>query len=104
METVLERNGTTLTCRIIGTLDTPASPQLEAKLIPAMDGVTDLVLDLSEMSYILSAGIRVLLKAGKLIMKQRGTMRVIGINNSVREIFRTTGLTRICTIDQPPTG
>lgn len=99
METVMERNGSTLTCRIKGILDTPASPQLEAELIPALDGVTALILDLSEMSYILSAGIRVLLKGGKLIMKQRGTMKVIGANNSVREIFRTTGLTRICQME-----
>ena len=100
METVIEKDGTTLTCRIIGTLDTPASPQLEAELIPAMEGIMDLILDLTEMNYILSAGIRVLLKAGKLVMKQRGTMRVRGINDSVREIFRTTGLTRICVMEK----
>ncbi|MBQ3790554.1 MAG: STAS domain-containing protein [Lachnospiraceae bacterium] len=100
METVIEKDGTTLTCRIIGTLDTPASPQLEAELIPAMEGIKDLILDLTEMNYILSAGIRVLLKAGKLVMKQRGTMRVRGINDSVREIFRTTGLTRICVMEK----
>ena len=100
METVIEKDGTTLTCRIIGTLDTPASPQLEAELIPAMEGIKDLILDLTEMNYILSAGIRVLLKAGKLVMKQRGTMRVREINDSVREIFRTTGLTRICVMEK----
>ncbi len=100
METVIEKDGATLTCRIIGTLDTPASPQLEAELIPAMEGIKDLILDLTEMNYILSAGIRVLLKAGKLVMKQRGTMRVRGINDSVREIFRTTGLTRICVMEK----
>ncbi len=100
METVIEKNDTTLTCRIIGTLDTPASPQLEAELIPAMEGMKNLTLDLTEMNYILSAGIRVLLKAGKLVMKQKGTMRVVGINDSVREIFRTTGLTRICVMEK----
>ncbi|MCR5675936.1 MAG: STAS domain-containing protein [Lachnospiraceae bacterium] len=95
METRSERNGASLVFYIRGVLDTQAAPDLEAELIPALEGVTDLTLDVSEMSYILSAGICVIMKAGKTIMKQKGSMKVRGANDSVKDIFRTTGLTRI---------
>ena len=87
-----------LTVAIEGRLDTTTAPQLEAELKESMDGITELVMDLSEMGYISSAGLRVLLSAQK-IMTKKGGMRIIHVNEMVMEVFEVTGFSDILTIE-----
>ncbi|MBR4158194.1 MAG: STAS domain-containing protein [Oscillospiraceae bacterium] len=87
-----------LTVAIEGRLDTTTAPQLEAELKESMDGITELVMDLSEMEYISSAGLRVLLSAQK-IMNRQGGMKVTGVCETVMEVFEVTGFSDILTIE-----
>lgn len=87
-----------LTVALEGRLDTTSAPQLEGELKGALDGVTSLVLDLEGLEYISSAGLRVLLSAQKLMMKQ-GSMKVTNVNETVMEIFEVTGFVDILTIE-----
>ncbi|MDO5576954.1 MAG: STAS domain-containing protein, partial [Fibrobacter sp.] len=50
-----------LTVALTGRLDTNTSPQLEAELKGALDGIKKLIIDLAALEYISSAGLRVLL-------------------------------------------
>ena len=52
------RNGSALTLQLEGRLDTTTSPQLEAELSASLDGVTQLTLDLKQLAYLSSAGLR----------------------------------------------
>ena len=97
MQTTLEKDGSKLTIAVSGRVDTTTSPELEQAVFENTDGITDLVLDLKEMSYISSAGLRVLLKAEKK-MKAQGEMRLINVNNDVMEILDMTGFSDILTI------
>ena len=63
-------DGATLTVEIIGRLDTTTAPKLEAELKTSIDGINKLVLDFAQLEYISSAGLRVLLKSQKTMMKQ----------------------------------
>ncbi len=87
-----------LTVKIDGRLDTTTAPQLEAELKTALDGVKELVFDISDLAYISSAGLRVLLTAQKAMNKQ-GKMVVSGANEAVMEIFEVTGFVDILTIE-----
>ena len=80
-----------------GRLDTVSSPELERELDASLDGVKDLVLDLENLEYISSSGLRVLLKAQKVMTKQ-GEMKVINVNEMIMEIFEVTGFSDILTI------
>lgn len=91
------KENTALTVSLEGRLDTTTAPQLEAELKNALDGVTELTMDLSAMEYISSAGLRVLLSAQKTMNKQ-GEMKVVGANESVKEIFEVTGFSDILNI------
>ena len=91
-------NGTELTVALQGRLDTVTAPELETELKTALEGVTALVIDLSELEYISSAGLRVLLSAQKTMNKQ-GEMKVIHVNETVMEIFEVTGFSDILTIE-----
>ena len=86
-----------LTVALEGRLDTTSSPELEACLGESLDGVKDLVMDLGGLSYISSAGLRVLLSTHKRMMKQ-GSMKVTHVNETVMEIFEVTGFVDILDI------
>lgn len=90
-------DGTTLTIEIIGRLDTTSAPKLEAEIKASIDGITKLVLDFANLEYISSAGLRVLLKSQKTMMKQ-GEMIIINASETVREVFELTGFMDILTL------
>ena len=80
-----------------GRLDTVSAPELEAELKDALDGVSELTLDLEKLEYISSAGLRVLLAAQKE-MNKRGTMKIAHVGETIMEIFEVTGFSEILTI------
>ena len=86
-----------LMVKVSGRLDTATAPQLDDELKGSIEGVEQLVLDLGDLEYISSAGLRVLLSAQKTMNKQ-GTMEVTGVNDVVMEIFEVTGFKEILTI------
>ena len=90
--------GTTLTVKLEGRLDTTTAPQLEKELRDSMDGTTCLVIDLAELAYISSAGLRVLLAMQK-IMNRQGGMIIKNANETVMEVFEVTGFSDILTIE-----
>ena len=89
--------GTTLTIALEGRLDTTTSPQLETLLASELDGVTELVFDFTDLDYLSSAGLRVLLTAQKR-MNQQGAMKLRNVNTTVKEVFDITGFADFLTI------
>ena len=98
MEIKKNQNGTVLTLSLVGRLDTVTAPDLEAALAESLDGIEQLVLDLAELEYISSAGLRVLLASQKK-MSGKGGMVVKNPNADVSEVFEITGFADILTIE-----
>lgn len=80
-----------------GRIDTTTAPQLEAE-VDTIGDATDLVFDFAGVEYISSAGLRVILKAQKLMNKQ-GKMKLINVNDDVMDVFDITGFLDILTIE-----
>ncbi len=97
MEITKKNDGSSLTVAVSGRLDTTTAPQLEEELKDSLNGVTELTMDFSELEYISSAGLRVLLSTQKVMNKQ-GTMELTGVNETVMEVFEVTGFSDILTI------
>lgn len=93
-----ETNASTLKLTLTGRLDTTTAPLLEAELKQSVKDTTELIFDFSGVEYISSAGLRVLLAAQK-VMNRQGSMKLIGVNPSVMEVFEITGFTDILTIE-----
>ena len=91
-------NGTTASFRIIGRLDTTTAPELEAAIDGCAAGIKELVLDCSALEYVSSAGLRVILKAQKL-MNAQGGMKLTNVNETIMEVFDITGFADILTIE-----
>ncbi|MCR4601150.1 MAG: STAS domain-containing protein [Clostridia bacterium] len=91
-------NGTELIVAIVGRLDTTTAPQLDEEINQSIMGVEKLVIDVAEMEYISSAGLRVLLSAHKKMTKQ-GSMVIRNVSEIVMDIFDVTGFSDILTIE-----
>ncbi len=87
-----------VTLALSGRLDTVTAPELEAALDSALEGASELCFDFNELEYISSAGLRVLLKAQK-IMNAKGKMKITGVNETIMEVFDITGFVDILTIE-----
>ena len=82
---------------IEGKLDTNTAPQLQDALIPAFDEAKQVELDFSQLSYVSSAGLRVLLTGQKTAQSKGALMAVRGVSDEIREIFKMTGFDEILT-------
>ena len=83
---------------VVGRLDTITAPTLEKTINEDIDGTKNLVLDLKELEYISSAGLRVLLSAQKK-MQRIGSMTVKNVCDSIMEVFEITGFADILEIE-----
>ena len=91
-------NGELATLVVAGRLDTQTAPELEKEIDDVVTGINELVLDMTGREYVSSAGLRVILKAQK-IMNSKGSMKLTGVNDSIMEVFDITGFIDILTIE-----
>ena len=80
-----------------GRLDTVTAPELESEIKDLPEEITELVLDFENLDYISSAGLRVLLSTQKS-MAGKGGVQIIGVSDTIMEIFDVTGFTDILNI------
>ena len=94
----MKKDGAEYTFLLNGRLDTITSPDLDAKINEVVDDAKKLILDFSELEFISSAGLRVLLGALQA-MEDKGEMVVRNLTPSVREVFEITGFARLFNIE-----
>ena len=91
-------NGEAVTLIVSGRLDTQTAPELEKELDIILSGLKELTFDMTNLEYVSSAGLRVILKAQKA-MNAQGSMKLTGVNDSIMEVFDITGFLDILTIE-----
>ena len=91
-------NGEALTLIVSGRLDTQTAPELEKELDSVLADIKELTFDMTNLEYVSSAGLRVILKAQKA-MNAQGSMKLTGVNDSIMEVFDITGFLDILTIE-----
>lgn len=91
-------DGNKLTYTVSGRLDTNTSPALNDDIAASLGDVKELVIDIKDLEYISSAGVRVLLSAYK-VMKKQGSMILRNVPDIVRNVLSVTGLLDFFTIE-----
>ena len=76
-----------------GRMDSATAPEFEKEIFQKLDGVTDL-------AYLSSAGLRVLLSCQKKMNAAKGSMVVKHVNEIIMEVFEATGFDSILTVEQ----
>jgi anti-sigma B factor antagonist len=79
-----------------GRLDHTLTPQLEKELNQLIDeGHTRLIVDLTEVQYINSGGLRCLVSAWRSARQQQGNVTLCGLNNRLQEVFGMVGFDKV---------
>lgn len=99
MEIKTEKTNDVVILNIIGNLDSNTSGMLEETLIPAIGNEkTKIIIDCSQMGYISSAGLRVLLMAAKKSKHAGGVIVLCALKDHIKEVFDIAGFTAIFSI------
>jgi anti-anti-sigma factor len=89
----VERNGSTATVRVSGDIDLTSAPKLDDEVTGLIeDSVNELTISLSAVSFMDSTGLRVLLKASKLLDASGGTLVLGEPSDPVRRLLEVSGL------------
>lgn len=84
---------------LIGRLDSNSSTEAERAVNESIDDNTNrMVLDFTDLDYISSAGLRVVLIAAKRIKAAKGKLALFGMQPHVKEVFEMSGFLAILTV------
>ncbi len=87
-----------LTVVLGGELNTMTAPELQTAIKADLESIKNLVLDMTNLTYISSAGLRVILSARQKL-GSRGDVVLVGANKEIRAIFAMTGFDKIVKLD-----
>ena len=93
------KNNNSLEFVVSGRLDTSTAPELEAKLKQIDKTIQTLYLNLSNIQYISSAGLRVVLLAHKLMLPTGGKMIIRQPSAFCKQVLSATGMDSILTVE-----
>lgn len=99
MEITKKQEKAGLTLEIEGRLETSTAPKLQEVVENELSGIRHLRIDMKQLEYISSAGLRTLLAAKKKMKAAGGAMVVTGANEEVMEVFKITGFDDILDIE-----
>jgi anti-sigma B factor antagonist len=83
---------------IRGSLDFNSVPDLESRIASIADVVRSAVIDLSDIDYLSSIGVRALLMTGKTIAARGGKLVLFNPRDVVRTVLFTTGVNHVMPI------
>ena len=96
MKIDFNKNDGKLSVSLEGRLDTITAPEFESFLGENYDGTQELTINCEKLTYVSSAGLRVLLGAQK---KTKGSMKLTNVCELVMEVFEMTGFADILVIE-----
>ena len=99
MEVSTERQGDTLIAKAEGRVDGANAREFQAALDAAVnDNERAVILDMENLSYISSAGLRVILLTAKTLQNQKAKFAVCALSGPIQEVFEISGFDKIITI------
>lgn len=93
------RNEGIIQLNVSGRVDFSTSSELQERILQAFQKGRTVVVDLREVDYMSSAGLRALLLGQKTASSKGGSLRLVHVQPSVQEVFNVTGFADILTIE-----
>lgn len=90
--------GDVLTVTLNGKMDTNTTPKIAEAITADVEKAETMILDMKDLKYISSAGLRLLLKLHKA-MSKKGGMKLTNVSETNKEIFDFTGFADILNIE-----
>ncbi|NGX56318.1 MAG: Anti-sigma F factor antagonist [Candidatus Anoxychlamydiales bacterium] len=99
LEINIEEISSKIVLRLVGRIDAKTAPTLQNKIeVLLKEGYKNINLDFSNISYLSSAGLRVLISSTKELEKEKGRLTIFSVLDNVYEIIKLTGFEKILNI------
>jgi anti-sigma B factor antagonist/stage II sporulation protein AA (anti-sigma F factor antagonist) len=83
----------------VGRLDASTAPNLESAVASTLSGGTArIILDMCEVTFISSAGLRVILMTAKQALAAKGGLAIFGLRSAVNDVFEISGFQKFIPI------
>lgn len=99
MEIKKDYNDNELTLSVEGRIDTITSQDLDKEISEELGNFDSLILDFTDLEYISSAGLRVLIATQKKLKADDIPFVIKNVNDTVNEIFKMSGFDKILKIE-----
>ena len=93
------KNEKSLTVKPDGRMDTNTSPELNELTKPKIEGAAELILDMENVPYVSSGGLRVILEWQQIMDDRDGQFKLLHVNDYIKEVLDLTGLLDDLTIE-----
>lgn len=89
---------------LVGDVDGSTAPLVQADVLAAAEPGVKMILQMAQVSYMSSAGLRVLLSVYRQVSMQEGKVILVGLNEEIKDTMSVTGFldffTTTDTLDQ----
>ncbi len=75
-----------------GSLDGKTAPEVQKQVLPGAEGQNKVILDMTRVTYVSSAGLRVLLVLYRQIKAKGGKIALVGMTEEIKDVMSNTGL------------
>jgi anti-anti-sigma factor len=99
MQVTETREGEVIQLSVEGRVDTTTAPDLQKQILDAFQKVRHVVIDFMNVEYISSAGLRALLLGQKTATSKGGSLKILNVNDAVKQVFDMSGFSKILTIE-----
>ncbi|MBQ6098385.1 MAG: STAS domain-containing protein [Methanobrevibacter sp.] len=99
MNIIKNYNEKELTLSVDGRIDTITSKELDNEINEELGNFDSLIIDFTDLEYISSAGLRVLIATQKKLKADDIPFIIKNVNDAVNEIFRMSGFDKILKIE-----
>ena len=99
MDIIKNYNEKELTIEVKDRIDTVTAPDFENEILNEMGKFDSLIIDFTNLEYISSAGLRVLIATQKKLKPENIPMTIRNVNDTINEIFRMSGFDKILKIE-----
>lgn len=102
MQTKIQREGETVTVFLQGELDHHTAPYVRNSIDDALECAHPkaLIMDFSEVSFMDSSGIGLVMGRYKLLKEWEGTLTLCGLSGHVYKVMRLAGMEQLATLSK----
>jgi anti-sigma B factor antagonist len=91
MEVSLKKSGDISVVDISGSIDSKTAPDLQQNILDIVPDTNKIILDLTKVSFVSSAGLRVLLMVYRQLKAKDGKVVLVGLSDEIKDVMFMTG-------------
>jgi len=100
MEVSLKKSGDISIVEISGSIDSKTAPDLQQNILDIVADTNKIILDLTKVSFVSSAGLRVLLMVYRQLKAKDGKVVLVGVSDEIKDVMFMTGFITFFAIEE----